>query len=368
MGAQDRGEDPPLGPPRLWEEPYRFEFIQAVRLLHELAHNRNPVGHDVAPNQEVVRFSVHRDLGFPASQIHDLSVASTESLTPPILTVAFIGLTGPSGVLPTHYSELVIEEAGPDGRPGPLADFLDMFHHRLVSFFYRAWERNHPHLSPHPATRASFYRYLLALLGEAIPWRGGTHLARSLDFFRHAELWAQKRRTSEGLRILLLDRLNDSEGPLHDPRNRIAVEIVPFAPRWIDLDPNQILCLGNSGAAGTSRLGASIGRRARDYQGRFRVRIGPLTLNQFRGLEPGPRQRQSDVRRSTYQDLVDLIRHYVGPELDFEMNLILKANEVPPARLDRVVEEPRLGRSWLFAGQPDRNVEARFPATLARTE
>jgi type VI secretion system protein ImpH len=365
MGPEDRGEVPPLGPPRLWEQPFRFEFIQAVRLLHELAHSRNPVGHDVAPNQEVVRFSVHRDLGFPASQIHDLSTAPSAPLGPPTMTVAFIGLTGPSGVLPTHYSELVVEEAGPEGRAGPLADFLDMFHHRLISFFYRAWERNHPHLSPDPEKRASFYRYLLALLGEAIAPPKGTHFAESLSFLKHAELWAQKRRTSEGLRILLLDRLNDSDGPLHDPHHRIAVEIVPFAPRWIDLDPNQVLRLGAGGATGTSRLGAPVGRRARDYQGRFRVCIGPLTLSQFRRLEPRPRRRKAAVTRSTYQDILDLIRHYVGPELDFEMSLILKANEVPRARLDRGAQEPRLGRSWMITREPDRNVETRFPATLA---
>jgi len=332
--------------------------------LHEHARNANPVGHNLAPNKEVVRFSVHRDLGFPASQIHGLAIAPPESHNPPVMTVAFIGLTGPSGVLPTHYSELVIEEAGPEDQAGPLADFLDMFHHRLISFFYRAWERNHPHLSPDPGKRASFHRYLLALIGEGIKPFAGTGFLQSLTALRHGELWAQKRRSSEGLRILLLDRLNDSDGPSHESGHAIAVDIIPFVPRWIDLDPDQILHLGSDGVPGTSRLGGSVGRRARDWQGRFRVRIGPLTLSQFRKLEPAARARGNQRERSPYHELVELIRHYVGPELDFEMSFVLKANEVPPAQLSRGARGPRLGRSWLLTHNPNRDVEAHFRATM----
>ena len=65
------GRENPAVTPDLWAEPFAFDFIQAVRLLQARASNRGSVGHDTAPGHEVVRFSVHRDLGFPASQIHD---------------------------------------------------------------------------------------------------------------------------------------------------------------------------------------------------------------------------------------------------------------------------------------------------------
>ena len=140
------------------------------------------------------------------------------------MTVAFIGLTGPSGVLPTHYSELVIEDAGPDDEEGPLAAFLDMFHHRLISLFYRTRRANHPQLSPDPNVQASFHGFLLATLGECFGTTIGPHPDESLELLRHAGLWSQKRRTAEGLRILLLDRVNDlsrqSSNPASESKSR----------------------------------------------------------------------------------------------------------------------------------------------------
>jgi type VI secretion system protein ImpH len=362
MGTEGRREDPPLGLAALWEEPFRFEFIQAVRLLHGLTRGRGPVGHDVPPDSEVVRFAVHRDLGFPASQIHDLRRSSRGSGMPDVMTVAFIGLTGPSGVLPTHYSELVVEEARPDEEAGPLAAFLDMFHHRLISFFYRAWERNHPHLSPSPDVRAKFYRYLLAILGQALESQSRSFGGESLRVLRHAELWAQQRRTAEGLKILLEDRLNDPDERLETAKERIDVEIVPFTPRWIELDQERVLRLERNRAAGTLGLGTTLGSRARDWQGRFTVKIGPLTLHQFRGLEPTPRSQKPQPGRSAYRELVELVRRYVGPEFDFEVILVLKANEVPRPRFSRDIHGARLGRGWLATRPLAQNVEARFRA------
>ena len=141
MGTTVGRENSALATPDLWAEPFAFDFIQAVRAVASPRGNRGSVGHDTAPGHEVVRFSAHRDLGFPASQIHDLVPGSPDGENPPLMTVAFIGLTGPSGVLPTHYTELVIEDSGTEDQPGALADFLDMFHHRLISLSSAPWER-----------------------------------------------------------------------------------------------------------------------------------------------------------------------------------------------------------------------------------
>lgn len=357
MGTEGRREDPPLGPSDLWEEPFRFDFIQAVRLLHEWAQGRGAVGQDVAPGEEVVRFSVHRDLGFPASQIHDLSLSARDGGEPPLMTVAFFGLTGPSGVLPTHYSELTMEEAGPGGSAGPLAAFLDLFHHRLISLFYRAWERNHPHLSPNPAARAGFHGYLLAAIGECRGSIQGPHSERSLRFLKHAGLWAQKRRSAEGLRFLLLDRLNDPGDPIGEPGERIEVEIIPFVPRWIDLDQDRRLRLKGSADGGAIGHGAVLGSRARDWQGQFRLRVGPLTALQFNQLQPPARSREPRSDSAVFQDIVELTRRYVGPEFDFDLILVIRGREVPRCGFDRDLQASRLGRTWLITRTPDRDLE-----------
>jgi len=366
MGTEGRRQDPPLERElsALWEEPFRFEFIQAVRMLHAFAGKRAPVGHDRAPGEEIVRFAVHRDLGFPASQIHDLSPAWNASEKPPLMTVAFIGLTGPSGVLPTHYSELVLEETGIDGGAGPLADFLDMFHHRLISLFYRAWERNHLHLSPNSDARASFHGYLLALVGESHDSTNGRHSDESLRLLRHAGLWAQKRRTSEGLRILLLDHLNDPDRPVGEPRQKIGVEITPFFPRWIEVDHDRRLRLKSAADGSLLGRGAILGSRARDWQGQFRLRIGPLSARQFDQLQPPAPSRLPMSAPSIFQEIVKLTQRYVGPEFRFDVILVLRAKEVPRSRLfDRNRQPSRLGRTWLITRTPENDRECVIRAT-----
>jgi type VI secretion system protein ImpH len=279
------------------------------------------------------------------------------------MTVAFFGLTGPSGVLPTHYSELLIEAAGPDDQAGPLADFLDMFNHRLISLFYRAWERNHLQLSPDPTVRALFHGFVLAVLGDCSGGAAGPHARESLELLRHAGLWAQKRRTAEGLRILISDRTNDRLATTQERGERIEIEVVSFVPRWIQIDDERRLTLRNASSGGAIGQGALLGARACDWQGRFRLRIGPLTLRQFEELQPPAPSRGPRSQPSAFQDVVELTRRYVGPEFDFDLTLVLRADQVPRCRIERAFAGARLGRTWLTTRRPDHDCECIIRST-----
>ena len=123
---------------QLLSEGYRFNFFQAVRLLELWEADRAPVGHDAAPQREAVRFGTHASVEFPASQIDDILPASDET-HPARMTVNFFGLAGPMGALPLHYTEIVLERLARKDRV--LLEFLDLFNHRLLSLFYRAWEK-----------------------------------------------------------------------------------------------------------------------------------------------------------------------------------------------------------------------------------
>ena len=111
MAAESRRKNASLEQ-LLLQEPFRFDFFQAVRLLERLDEGRAPVGRDTRPGREAVRFVATLGLSFPASSIHDLRPAVFDrDLAPPdtpIMTVAFMGLTGPMGVLPTFYTEKLI--------------------------------------------------------------------------------------------------------------------------------------------------------------------------------------------------------------------------------------------------------------------
>src|SRR5262245_28153740 len=107
MVSSGRRPDPGLKD-LLFRHPYQFDFFQAVRLLMRIYPDRSPVGLDALPANETVRFRSHVSMEFPASQIQSMELLESES-APPGMTVAFMGLTGPIGVLPWHYTELLIK-------------------------------------------------------------------------------------------------------------------------------------------------------------------------------------------------------------------------------------------------------------------
>ncbi len=322
MGAPDRRADPPLDR-TLYEEPYRFEFFQAVRLLGLLRPDHAPIGRDADPGREVVRFLAHLSLSFPASAIHRLDPPAD---APPEMTVAFLGLTGPMGVLPHAYTELLMERARAGDRTA--AAFFDLFHHRLISLFFRAWERVRPPLAFERGDDDRFASYLFDLIGlNAGPLRDRHDFADAPLLF-YSGLFAQRHRPAVVLEALL----NESFG--------LPIEVRQFAGRWLRLEPEDLSTLGASGRH--NQLGTSfvLGARTWDEPGKFRLRVGPLTFPQFLALLPDGR---------TFRPLAQMARHFVDAGLDFDLQLVLRAAEVPPCRLTSAPGAgARLGRyAWL---------------------
>src|SRR5580698_11543089 len=145
---------------KLRREPFSFDFFQAVRLLERFFPERTSVGKFTHPENEVARFGVHPSLAFPASQIQSMDWPEQK---PAKMTVNFMGLTGPQGVLPNPYTTLLIERLrASDSSP---RDFLDIFNHRIISLFYRAWRKYRFDVACEQGERDLFSRHLLSLLG-----------------------------------------------------------------------------------------------------------------------------------------------------------------------------------------------------------
>ena len=268
----------------LLQEPFRFDFFQAVRLLERLDEGRAPVGRDTRPGREAVRFVAHLGLSFPASSIHDLRPAVFDrDLAPPdtpIMTVAFMGLTGPMGVLPTFYTEKLIEEFIRCRRVkrdsiSPLAAFLDLFNHRLISLFYRAWDKYHPFSAWDGTAREPLNRAVFSLAGLRLQ---ATHerapvAGEALLFY--AGLFASRHRHAAGLEDLL-------KGYFGEP-----VEVIQFVGRWLSLGPGDRSRLGARGGNNQLRVNLTLGSRVWDEQGKFRLRVGPLTYERYTEFLPG---------------------------------------------------------------------------------
>jgi predicted component of type VI protein secretion system len=137
MATAKRKSDPAINQ-QLFDRFYEFSFYRAVYLLDRFSGKRKKLGDALVPSEESVRFRTKKGFSFPPSDISALKAAVTEEF--PSMEVAFLGLTGPSGVLPQWYSQLILERDR--NKDHALADFLDLFNHRLITLFYLAWKKH----------------------------------------------------------------------------------------------------------------------------------------------------------------------------------------------------------------------------------
>jgi len=331
---------------RLFEESFIFDFFQAVRLLQRMEPGRARVGRGGPPEAEAVRFRARISLSFPPSSIYEIRTP-TRSRPVPEMVQAFMGLTGPSSVLPRHYTELLckIERDVRTPEKHALRDWLDLFNHRMVSLFYRAWEKyrfyipfergDYDGAEPDPFTDALFS---LIGLGPS-PLRRRLRIVAPGDVDEYGE---PKDRVLAQVEDLVLLHFSGLLG--HRPRCAVALEamlrdyfqvparIEQFQGQWLKLEPPIRTRFG--GERGNNELGVSAvaGRRVWDRQSKFRVRIGPLTYPQFTEFLP---DRAPIRERKTYFLLAQLVRLYADPGLDFDVQLVLKAQEVPRLQLTR---------------------------------
>lgn len=338
----------------LYEEPYYFDFFQAVRLLLLLSKDRKPPGLDFQPSQEVVRLRSHVSLLFPPSQLYHLE-RPKDTAQPPELTVAFMGLAGVVGALPRHYAELILDRAR--RKDFTLRDFLDLFNHRLLSLFFRAGQKYRHwlhyeyaeflarlrHGSGSEAVRAfmfeerprwdPFSQDLLELQGVGAPsirYRSTTadelqpRLKVDDEALRfYTGLFAQRHRSAVGLENIL----NDYFG--------VEVRVQQFSGQWLNLPEENQTCLLPEGGNTILGFNALVGDRVWDLQSKFRIRVGPLNYRQFCDFLPSG---------TALGPLAHLSRLYAGFQFDFDVQLVLLANEVPPCELSRAGHDgARLG-------------------------
>ncbi|PWC37557.1 type VI secretion system baseplate subunit TssG [Azospirillum sp. TSO35-2] len=357
--ARPRRQPPASVIDRLFRAPHRFDFFQAVRVLEWQARRdardsrtapRHAVGHDHDPREEVVRLRADTSLTFPGNQVAGAEPGADGK--PPQLVGAFMGLVGPLGVLPQHYTEMMIRSLRERNRG--LRDFFDVFHHRAFSLFYRAWAKYRLPVSfergqgggnePDPVTTA-----IASVVGIGQPSLANRLVVEDETLLHYAGLMARGARSANDLQEMLSDYLGR------------PVTVESFVGGWLPIPPDGQTRLPSAAEPQGlhCRLGidALAGDRAWDVQGKFRLRIGPLDREQFHDFMPEGRE---------FRKLQDLARLYVGPELDFELQVTLEPAHVPAARLasgDDDRNAARLGwNGWvLHAPSPVERADAVFP-------
>jgi type VI secretion system protein ImpH len=334
MATQSRSEAPPLTSEggqsalvnhELREDSHSFHFFQAVRLLHRLYPDRAPVGRFGRPGDEVVRFGCNPDLAFPAGEVDRIEPGADG---PWRMRVNFMGLVGHMGVLPHHYSRIVLERERQ--RDHALLDFLDLFHHRLIALFYRAWERYRFYVAYELGEEDRLGAHLFDLVGLGSELRRESLGFGAAHVLRYVGLLAAQQRSALALQQLLEDYFE------------VPVEVEQFTGGWYRVSGEARCALDDELPLDSARLGegALVGDEVWDPNSKARIVIGPLTLDRYREFLPGG---------DAYRFLRALTRFFSDEQVEFEVKLILKRDHVPPIALG-AREQPRLAWSTWLSG------------------
>jgi len=307
-----------------------YDFFVALRLLQtRLA--RSGIGTALTPGKEQFRLRQEPSLGFAPSTIS--GARWDEARQRVELRLSFTGLLGPNGPMPLQLTEYVLDRLH-HVKDGTLAAFLDLFHHRIYSLFFRAWALNQPTVSleePGGQRHAQYLRCLAGLGTGATADRDGvTDLARI-----HYVGWlGGLSRSANGLASILSDYLG------------VPAEVRSFRGMWLELPSDSRCQVGRSRATGVLGATCFAGDSVWVAHLKFRIRFGPLGWRDYQNLLPAG---------EAFRRVAGWVRSFVGDELFWEMQLVLRRAEVPECRLGGGA---RLGWStWLGVPAGNRDVD-----------
>ena len=317
----------------LFAEPCTFDFFQAVRVLGWLQPGKSPVGRHSHPHNEVVRFGSNPILYFPPSAIHELRELPDGT---PEMTVNFMGLIGPLGAMPNYITELI------SGRlrvkDHTMLAFFNMFNHRLISFFYQAWQKNHFMVAyerdrSDPVTACRY-----AMVGFGTKGIRNRQPVEDEAFIYYSGLFGLIPKSALALESVLGDYFD------------IPVELEPFIGTWRTLgEPDLCEFEGPYPESTMLGLGAVVGGEIWDQGSRMRIKLGPLTIQRYREFLPTGK---------AWAELRAIVRTFCGYDIEFEVQLILKRDDVPQFELRPPANDSLyLGWiTWLKSGSDfDRN-------------
>jgi type VI secretion system protein ImpH len=305
---------------RLAAAPETFGFFQALRRVESTHRDRPRLGTTHRSAQEPVRLAQEPSLAFAPATLAALEPAVGSR--PPRLVSRFLGLFGPNGPLPLHLTEYARDRQR-NFRDPTFVRFADVFHHRMLSLFYRAWAAPQPAVNYDRPEGDRFALYIGALVGMGMPLLRRRDAMPDLAKLHFAGRLACQTRHPEGLQALLSAFF------------RMPVAITEFVGEWMHL-PSETYSLLSSPETCSLGVSATVGARVWGCHQKFRVIAGPMSFADYRRLLPGGR---SLVR------LVAIVRNYVGDALGWDVHLVLKGEEIPQLLLGR---QGQLGwTTWL---------------------
>lgn len=283
---------------------YRFDFFEALRLIEAQNKDKPRLGTGIKAKDDAIRLSQEPEMQFPASALSSYTVTGVGV---PRLAVNFFGLFGPNGALPLHLTEYARERLR-HHHDATFARFADIFHHRMITLFYRAWANARPTVGYDRPETDRFAFYIRSLLGtSADACRDQDSLADRAKLFYAGHFSAQTK-CPEGLQSIIADVLS------------VDVQIEEFIGEWMEIQQNDYSRLGYSPEVASLGQSVLLGAFVWGCQHKFRLVLGPLKLEQYLSLLPGA---------VALAQLTSIVRNYLGDELVWDAKLILQKDQVP---------------------------------------
>lgn len=308
----------------LAKDATQFDFYHALRQVDAALPGAVALGRALRPKDEPIRMTQHPSLAFAPASLHEYK-PGTAAHGLGRLSINNFGLYGPNGPLPQHLTEYV-QERLLHNRDQTLARFCDVFQHRMILLFYRAWADCQAANSQDHPDRDPFGRFSASLVALGQPsLKNRDSVPDHLKLY-HAGHLCRQTRNVEGLVRPLAALL------------RIPVAMKEYCMQWLKLSPvdqTRLMSVTLAGKGSTHRVelgrassrlgqGAVAGVRVPDVQHKFRLLLGAMPFLEFERFLPGG-DRFCQVR--------DWVRNYIGVELAWDARLILIKEEVPAARL-----------------------------------
>jgi type VI secretion system protein ImpH len=336
---------------RLLDAPYRFDLIQTMRML-ELWLRKNVGARDGGLTQHV-RFQNSVSMGFPASQIEALSVASEVPVATDLalqnalaagkfqyirITPAYMGFLGVNGVLPNRYTEDVAAQIQEHKTHGGRA-FFDMFSNRIMALHYQAWAKYR--VRERAGATDALLPMQLALAG--VRAQGAASSAKVIA-------------ASDNAAADLCDEVPAYYAAMlrHRPMSACAlagvlteyfqlpVDVIQFVGKWENLEQSEVCLLGKQNCL--LGQGIILGPRSWERSSCVELRIGPLSREQFDDFFPGA----PGIRA-----LKALMLLVSAPAIDFDVRLVLRAADVKPIVLGDPINS-RLGWGAFLVSEPSK--------------
>ena len=306
---------------QLTESPFAFDFYAAVRLLQSRFPSQPRIGYSKSPANDSIRFAQNPALDFAPATLE--AMRRKDPSRPPVVYSRHFGLFGPNGPLPLCLTEYARDRVHYHNDV-TFVEFCNVFHHRLLSFFFRAWADAQKTVDLDRPEDQHWSHFVGSLIGigmdslqkhDSVPDRAKLYFAGRL---------VQQNRNAEGLEAIIQNFFS------------IQTEMQTFVGRWLNLPPSSVCKLGDSPTTG--QLGSSViaGSRIWNCQMHFRLRMGPMKLADLERLLP---------TGSSFKRLCDWIRLYTTEEFTWDAQLVLAKEEVPAVQMGKA---GRLGwTTWL---------------------